>query len=62
MIDDPRAHDLEQFRARQKSRNKVLGLILGALAVLFFAISIAKIGMQSHRNAEATAAAGTGNH
>lgn len=56
MIDDPRTHDLELFRARQKSRNKVLGTILGALAVLFFAISIVKIGIQSHHNAELKAA------
>ncbi len=56
MIDDPRTHDLELFRARQKSRNRVLGSILGALAVLFFAISIVKISNQSHKKAEAAAA------
>ena len=32
-----------QFRARQKSRSLVMALILGALVVLFFAITIAKI-------------------
>jgi hypothetical protein len=37
------ASELEQFRARQRSRNRVLGLILLALVVLFFAISIVKI-------------------
>lgn len=55
MIDDPRAHDLALFRARQKSRNKVLGSILGALAVLFFAISIAKIGIQNEHKASKAA-------
>ena len=34
----------ETERARiQKSRNRMLGLVLGALAVLFFAITIAKL-------------------
>lgn len=32
-----------QIRARQKSRSLVMALILGALVVLFFAITIAKI-------------------
>ncbi|WP_226018286.1 hypothetical protein [Novosphingobium sp. FKTRR1] len=35
--------DLAAFRARQKARNRVLGVILIALAVLFFAITIVKI-------------------
>jgi hypothetical protein len=30
--------------ARQKSRSRALGLVLGALAVLFFAVTIAKLG------------------
>ncbi|SMC68301.1 hypothetical protein SAMN06272759_105331 [Novosphingobium sp. B1] len=34
------------YRARQRSRNKVLGIVLGSLAVLFFAISIVKIAAQ----------------
>lgn len=34
------------YRARQRSRNKVVGIVLGALAVLFFAISIVKIAAQ----------------
>jgi hypothetical protein len=39
--------DLEQLRARQRSRNRALGLILTALVVLFFAITIVKIGAHS---------------
>lgn len=46
----PETFDLEAFRARQKARNRALGLLLGALVVLFFAITIAKLGVQaSHR-------------
>lgn len=33
----------KQVRARQKSRALVTGLLLGALAILFYAIAIAKI-------------------
>jgi hypothetical protein len=33
-----------QVRARQKSRAIVTGLLLGALVILFYAITIAKIG------------------
>lgn len=36
--------DLEAFRARQKSRNRMMGLVLGGLAILFFAITIVKLG------------------
>ncbi|MBB3982081.1 hypothetical protein GGR44_001740 [Sphingobium fontiphilum] len=36
--------ELEQIRARQKSRSIVTGLLLGALVILFFAITLAKIG------------------
>lgn len=39
--------DLEAFRARQKSRNRVMGLVLGGLAILFFAITIVKLGARS---------------
>ena len=35
--------DQDAIRARQKSRSLVMGLILGALAVLFYAIAIAKM-------------------
>lgn len=33
-----------QVRSRQKSRAIVTGLLLGALVILFYAITIAKIG------------------
>ena len=32
------------MRARQRARNRVLGLLLGGFVVLFFAITIVKIG------------------
>lgn len=35
----------QAIRARQKSRNKVLGMILFAAAALFFAITIVKTGV-----------------
>ena len=37
----------ELYRKRQRSRNKVLGIVLLSLAVLFFAISIVKIAGQA---------------
>jgi hypothetical protein len=37
------AAETDALRARQRERNKVMGLILGFLVVLFFAISIVKI-------------------
>lgn len=37
--------DDKAWRERQRSRNRVLGLILGGLALLFFAITIAKLGI-----------------
>ena len=48
MNQPPETHTLtvaetEALRARQKARNKVLGLILGFLVILFFSISIVKI-------------------
>lgn len=43
--DRPPAIDMTEHRARQRSRNRVLGLILGSLAVLFFAITIVKLGL-----------------
>ncbi|MBH1999945.1 MAG: hypothetical protein I8H96_12510 [Sphingomonadaceae bacterium] len=36
--------DEQIIRARQKSRSLITGLILGFLAILFFAITLAKIG------------------
>ena len=37
------AAETDALRARQQARNKVMGLILGFLVILFFAISIVKI-------------------
>lgn len=37
------ARESDALRARQRERNKVMGLILGFLVILFFAISIVKI-------------------
>jgi hypothetical protein len=34
----------DEFRARQRSRNFVLGLVLVALVVLFYFITIARMG------------------
>ena len=34
----------KQVRSRQKSRALVTGLLLGALVILFYAITIVKIG------------------
>jgi hypothetical protein len=39
--------DMVAFRARQKARNRALGLVLGALVVLFFAITVVKLGIQA---------------
>ena len=38
------AAETEAWRARQKSRNRVMGLVMGGLAILFFAITIVKLG------------------
>jgi len=52
--DKPENIDLKAFRARQKARNRALGLVLGALVVLFFAITVVKLGVQAaHRNESA---------
>ena len=37
--------DGRAFRARQRSRNRVVGLLLGGFAVLFFAITIVKLAL-----------------
>ncbi|MES2156354.1 MAG: hypothetical protein V4512_00985 [Pseudomonadota bacterium] len=37
--------DEKIIRARQKSRSLVTGVILGLLVILFFAITLAKIGV-----------------
>ena len=33
----------EQFLAKRRSRNTALGIVLGALAILFFAITVVKM-------------------
>lgn len=38
--------DMDEYRARQKARNRVLGMVLGGLAILFFAITIVKLGLK----------------
>ena len=58
----PPEPDLALFRARQRSRNRALGLVLVALAGLFFAITIVKIGshakqLQDEKHARAESAA-----
>ena len=34
----------DEIRARQKSRNLVMGLALGFMAILFFAVAIVRMG------------------
>ena len=46
----------EQIRARQRSRNLVVGLILGGLVILFYAISIVKIAVPPPKDAAQRAA------
>ena len=58
----PSDPDLALFRARQRSRNRALGLVLVMLAALFFAITIVKIGghakqLQDEKRAHAAGAA-----
>lgn len=44
---EPGSVDMVAYRARQKARNRAMGLVLGALVVLFFAITIVKLGIQA---------------
>jgi accessory gene regulator protein AgrB len=37
--------DMEEFRARQKARSRIMGVALLALAALFFLITIAKLSL-----------------
>lgn len=53
---DPRS-ELEVLRARQRSRNRALGLVLVGLAALFFAITIVKIGIHAKEVQDAKHAA-----
>lgn len=39
--------DMDELRRRQKSRSLVMGLILGGLAILFFAITIVKLDLST---------------
>lgn len=39
--------EVDALRARQRSRNRALGLTLVALAALFFAITVVKIGIHA---------------
>ena len=34
----------DEYRRRQRARNRVVGVILAGFAILFFAITIARIG------------------
>lgn len=46
MSDDlPPDFDMEEFRRRQRDRSRIMAIAMGALAVLFFLITIAKIGL-----------------
>ncbi len=45
MSQDPNTPDKDEVRRRQKSRALVMGLILGALVILFYAITIAKMSI-----------------
>ena len=36
--------DMTEYRARQRGRNRALGLVLVFFAVLFFAITLVRIG------------------
>jgi hypothetical protein len=44
MTETPPPPDMTEYRARQRSRNRALGLGLVFFAVLFFAITLVRIG------------------
>ena len=44
--DMPKMSDMKQYRARQRSRNIALGLVLVFLVVLFYAITFVRLGAQ----------------
>lgn len=44
-VPEPEPLDVAEVRRRQAARSKVMGIGLFALAALFFAITIAKIGI-----------------
>ncbi len=35
----------EQYVAKQRSRNNAMGIVLGGLAILFFAVTIVKLAV-----------------
>ena len=39
--------DRNAFDARRRGRNKALGIVLALFAILFFAITIAKLGLKA---------------
>ena len=45
--DMPEMPDMDEYRARQRSRNRALGAVLVFLVVLFYAITFARIGSQN---------------
>jgi len=47
MIPDPATPGDEEIRARMKSRAVIMGVLLGAFAILMFAITIAKLSVNS---------------
>ena len=46
-MSDPTPFDKAEFDARRRGRNRALGLALAFFAVLFFAITIAKLGLKA---------------
>ena len=46
-MNDPTPAEKAEFGARRRGRNRVLGLALAFFAVLFFAITIAKLGIKA---------------
>ena len=44
---DPTPSEKAEFDARRRGRNRALGLALALFAILFFAITIAKLGLKA---------------
>lgn len=44
-VTEAKPFDMEEFRARQKARSRIMGVSLLALAALFFLITIAKLSV-----------------
>ena len=47
MSETPTPPDMDEYRARQRSRNRALGAVLVFLVVLFYAITFVRIGSQN---------------